>query len=307
MHHDLPDRSTRFPYFWVILFHFPIGKSVNTCQGIQALPEPFAHVIVLALGPKAAVSAYPVDGQALDENGVDERGAVLAQCPLRSVQAQDGSPLSLGDGLRHHSAVDGFLGWVNRPRAALGGLEIVLEPAAALILRLVNEAPGVQRSERIPPRGAQCHDFTSDFVWVVDLDCGGAGSARQVGRAPVMNGRSRNPDRAPQVVRLAAAPHFRTPYLHDASLPWLLSQGPGAAEHVEPRNVPSVLMVHVVLGINGTIGTANVLGGTRPHPTVRHTVWVSADCAAYETNAANAAMLTKNNAHARIFIGSPSR
>ena len=80
---------------------------------------------------------------------------------LGAVQPQHGLPLALGDRLPPLPAVDIFAAGIDRLRAALGLLPIVLKRPAALILRLVDLAMRVQPRQRIVADRAQRDDLVA--------------------------------------------------------------------------------------------------------------------------------------------------
>ena len=78
-----------------------------------------------------------------------QRRAVGAEFALGAVQPQHRLALAFGDRLARLPAIDIFPGRIDRLRAALGLLPIVLKRPPALILRLVDLAMRVQPAERI--------------------------------------------------------------------------------------------------------------------------------------------------------------
>src|ERR1700722_10141349 len=128
----------------------PLGrKSIHQREAIEALLEPAREIIDPALTMHAAPLSDLLHGHAQNQNLVHQRRAVGAEFMLGAVQPQHGLALALGDRFSPLPAVDIFARGIDRLRAALGLLPIVLKRPAALILRLVDLAMRVQPRQRI--------------------------------------------------------------------------------------------------------------------------------------------------------------
>ena len=101
-----------------------------------------------------------------------QRRAVGAQLAFGPVQPQHGLALAVGDRLAPLPAIDKLPGRIHSTRATLGFLPIGLEGPAALILRLVDLAVGVQPAERIVADRTERDDLLARLQpeRIVDLD-----------------------------------------------------------------------------------------------------------------------------------------
>ena len=91
----------------------------------------------------------------------NNRRAVGAELALASVEAKHRLALAFGDRFTQLPAIDIFPRRIDRLRAALGLLPIVLERAPALVLRLVDLAMAVQAAQRIVADRAQRDDLVA--------------------------------------------------------------------------------------------------------------------------------------------------
>jgi len=120
---------------------------------------------------------------------VHQRRAIGAEFALGAVEPQHGPALAFGDRLPCPSAIDIFPRGIDRLRAALGLLPVVLESPPALILRLVELAMRVQPAQGIIADRAQGDDFFTRLQGqgIVHFNGRHFGVARQIPRSPVMN------------------------------------------------------------------------------------------------------------------------
>src|ERR1700736_1878433 len=96
-------------------------------------------------GPRQpARLAELLHGQPKNQDLMPQRRAVGAEFALDAVEPQQRLALAFGDRLPHPSAIDIFARRIDRLRAALGLLPIVLERPPTLKLRLVDLAVTVQ-------------------------------------------------------------------------------------------------------------------------------------------------------------------
>ena len=112
-----------------------------------------------------------------------QRRSVRAELALGAIEPQHGLALAFGDRLAPLHAIDIFAGRIDRLRPALGALPVVLEGAAALILRLVDltrecsRASGSLRIER--------------SATIFSPGSSASGSSTSMGATSALRGRSR--------------------------------------------------------------------------------------------------------------------
>ena len=101
-----------------------------------------------------------------------QRRTVGAELTFDAIESQHCLALPLGDRLTCLPAVDIFPCRIDRARAALGLLPIILKGAPALILRFVDLAMRMQTTERIIADRTQRHDLVARFQrkGIIDLD-----------------------------------------------------------------------------------------------------------------------------------------
>ena len=173
-------------------------KPVDQRQPVEAFAESPREIVVPALGAQSPPLPDLLHGQAVDQDIMHQRRAVGAEFALGAVQPQHRLALAFGDRLAHLPAIDIFPGRIDRARAALGPLPVVLKRPPALVLRLVDLTMRMQAAKRIVADRAQRNDLLSRLQrqGIVDLDGCDFGVARQILRSPVM--------RLGRVVRLLA-------------------------------------------------------------------------------------------------------
>src|SRR5580693_9820580 len=164
-------------------------KSIEQRQPIETLTEPAREIVVPALALHAAPLPDLIHGHTQDQYVVHQRRADRAEFMLGAVQPQHRLALALGDRLASLPAIDIFAAGIDRPRAALGLLPIVLKRPAALILRLVNLPMGVQPRQRIIADRAQRDDLVAgiEAQGIVDLDGRHFRVAQETPRSPVVD------------------------------------------------------------------------------------------------------------------------
>jgi hypothetical protein len=113
-------------------------KAVDQRKPIEAFLEAPRKIISPALTAEVAPFPYLLHVHAQDQHLVDQHSAVGPEFVLDAVEPHHRPTLTFRDRLPHLAAVDAFTGRIDRPRAALGLLPIILECPAASELRLVD-------------------------------------------------------------------------------------------------------------------------------------------------------------------------
>ena len=130
---------------WSPVGWFPRSREpVQQCQPVEAFAKSPREIVDPALTHEATALADLLHGHAENQHLMHQRGAVGAEFAFGAVEPQHRLALALGDRLAHLAAIDIFPRRIDRLRAALGLLPIVLERPAALVLRLVDLAMAMQ-------------------------------------------------------------------------------------------------------------------------------------------------------------------
>jgi hypothetical protein len=120
---------------------------------------------------------------------VDDGRSVGTELPLGAIQPQHRLTLAFGDRLAALRTIDMFAGRIDSPRSALRTFPVILEGAAATVLRIVDLSMRMQPTERIVTYRAERHDLLARLQrqGVVDLDRRHLGVEWQVARATIMD------------------------------------------------------------------------------------------------------------------------
>src|SRR6202047_530646 len=124
-------------------------KTIDQRQPVEALAETARKIVDPALAAQTAALADLLHGHAENQDLMHQHRAVGAEFALDAVEPQHRLALAFGDRLAHPSAIDIFAGRIDRLRAALGLLPIVLKSPPALVLRLVELVMAMQLAQGI--------------------------------------------------------------------------------------------------------------------------------------------------------------